>query len=222
MVELNTLLLHRLRYGELSTDEEKAVRAAIAADPVWSERLRQQEAFRHQFELTPVPGAIREAARTRSFFEQAQDWLASWRGGAVVGGLAAMALALFVITGPFAEQPEYIGYKSGGIEVLVEGQGQLEPGEFVHPGDRIQVRTPPGPWAHAWVGDGTEMVADFELEPGRAVLAPFSLEIDSAPGDELLVLVVSESYIDRATAEKAADGHRFDGVKVYVQILPKR
>ena len=220
MAHLHTLALNQLRYGELSLDEERAARAHLDGCAHCSTRLARQEQQRHAFELAPVPEAIRAAARQPApLVQRLWGWLGGWRPMAL--SALAIALALLVVL-PRMSDPDTTRLKGAPtVEVLVEGHGLLSPGARLHSGDRVQLRVAPGAWRHAWVGDASGLLGQFEAEIGRATLAPFSLVLDSAKSDERVAVVLSEAEIDRGTAQRAIQGARIPGVSVAWITLPR-
>ena len=63
MNHVTTLDLHRLRYGELDKARAAEVRAHLDGCPMCTERLQAQHAMRAEFEVRPVPAALREASK---------------------------------------------------------------------------------------------------------------------------------------------------------------
>ncbi|MCB9778234.1 MAG: hypothetical protein H6742_06705 [Alphaproteobacteria bacterium] len=106
------------------------------------------------------------------------------------------------------------------VQVLVEGQGVLDVGEALRPGDRIQIRVPAGAGAEAWVGDGEELIGRFDLSADSPTLSPFALSVDGAGGDEELVLIIPDAPLSRGRAVDAMQGDRMPGVTVRRFLLP--
>ena len=219
MDHLSTLTLHRLRYGELDLDEERAAQAHLDDCERCASLLQRQQAARQEFELKPVPAAIIEAARPRPAWRRA---VGSWQPALALAAaalLVVLGLPRFFEAGPEADEIRYRGLAE--VEVLVEGSGLLEPGQTLVAGDRVQLRIGPGPWRHAWVGDGETVLEDFALDAGRATLAPFSLTLDDSQEDEEIVVVLAERSLDRGTLKRAMAGGRIDGVTVVRRTLPR-
>lgn len=207
----NTLVLHQYRYGELSRDRAREVRAHLDDCPRCSALLAQQQASRREFELLPVPAAIRDAARPRPWWRRLLD------APALPAGLVlatAGLLAVVVLPDPDVDpelpappQAEEIRTKgSGGVDILVEGAGVLGEGQELRAGDRVQLRVPAGPYRHAWAGDGEGLLLQFPLREGEASLTPFSLRLDESTGDEVVFLVLSVEELSKAEAARAIRG----------------
>lgn len=190
MSHVSTLDLHQLRYGELGPDRATRVRAHLDDCAQCRSRASAQQAMRREFEVLPVPPALRGAAARPRLW----DWL---RLPALAAAAAAAMLALRVAPGPAPGEELATRLKGEPAEVLVESAGVLGSGGRVEPGDRLQVRITPGPWREAWVTDGARVLGRFPVQPDEATLAPFSLTVDDAAGPERLVLVLAE----RAAAE---------------------
>jgi hypothetical protein len=175
--------------------------------------MQAQHALRAEFEVRPVPAALREASRR----PRVPAWV--W---ALVPGLLVAALALVVVL-PTDVRSSYedVRYKGGGVEILLEGRGVVDPDETrFESGDRIQVRIAPGRGGHAWVTDGHRVLGPtFPVEAGKAALAPFSLELDAEPGAEQLVVVVAREMLQDDQIQRILVGRRMPGVDVtYVEL----
>jgi hypothetical protein len=225
MNHISTLELHRLRYGELDKARTAEVRTHIDACAACKERLQAQHAVRAEFEVLPVPVAIKEASRK----PRVPAWV--W---ALAPGLLVAALALVVVLPPTSQTDarhdagpdtdasiDGLRYKSASkVELLREGSGVVDPKTTrFHPGDRIQVRVPPGRWEHAWLTDGEQILGRFPVEPGKATLAPFSLTLDDEPGAEHLGVVVSRELLTDDQIQDILRGRRMPGTDVtYVEL----
>ncbi len=199
MSHLNTLTLHRYRYGELDEAELATLRTHLADCERCSARLAAQENNRAAFELTPVPDFIkdlssRQAPRKAAWWTRWQVWLAP------ALGLAA-ALLIALPTGPSDSlkdpdhlPPEVVSTK--GVKDVLEawletdrGPRPLAEGATVGPGSRIQLRYRKAP--EGWVTfAGSDGSGDFEVygtwptesaEEGWQT-APFALTLDETPG----------------------------------------
>jgi len=231
MDHVSTLTLHQLRYGELSLDREREVRAHLEGCARCAGLLAQQEAQRHEFELLAVPESIRRASRP-SPWRRVAAALNSWQGGLAV---AAAALLAFVLVGPGgpgstsdatttreATGQDGIRYKNlGTVDVLVDGRGRLEEGQTLSAGDRVQLQVAPGEWRHAWATDGRAFWTPFALTAGKATLSPFGLTLDDSTGDEIVILVLSVERLDEAAAREAVSGTAGEGIEVVTVILPR-
>jgi Putative zinc-finger len=207
MNHVSTLDLHRLRYGELDKARAAEVRAHVDGCATCTERLQAQHAMRAEFEVRPVPAALREASKR----PRVPTWV--W---ALLPGLMVAALALFVVLPADVGTPdEDVHYKGGGVELLLEGKGVVDPeATRFHEGDKVQVRIAPGHEGQAWVTDGHQVLGTFPLEAGRATLAPFSLTLDGQPGAEHLVVLVSREMLRDDQIQRILVGRRMPGVDV--------
>ena len=213
---ISTLKLHRLRYGELDEAEVRAIRTHVEGCARCAERLQVQEQERAAFVATPVPDAIRalaaqEAAPTLA--ERLQGW---FRQPLLVGGLALAAAATIAVVS-LPGDSSYTGIKGQHlVEVVVQDHGTLDPdAESIHPGDRLQLRIPPGDWEQVWVGDEEAWLGSFPVTPSKSWhLMPFSLEVDSQPGPEEIVVVLSNHPLTEQEANAALAGKKLGGVQV--------
>ncbi len=231
MDHLSTLTLHQLRYGELSLDQEREVRGHLEDCARCAGLLAQQEAQRHEFELLPVPDAIRRASRP-SPWRRVAAALTSWQGGLALAAAALLAFVLVGQGGPGsmsdatgsrdATGQDTIRYKNAGtVDVLVDGKGRLEAGQTLSAGDRVQLQVAPGDWRHAWATDGKAFWAPFALAAGKATLSPFGLTLDDSTGDEAVILVLSVERLDEAEARAAVSGSAAEGIEVVTVTLPR-
>jgi hypothetical protein len=223
MNHISTLDLHRLRYGELDRARTTELRSHMDGCPSCLARLQAQQAMRAEFEVLPVPEALKGRKRSQGV----PSWV--W---ALLPGVTVAALALFVLVptvpdldgggedGPLVED---VRYKSAGkVEVILEGAGVVDPkAQTFHTGDRIQVRVAPGPWKHAWIADGSavtgaaggaEILGTFEVEAGKATLAPFSLVVDGEPGPVRLVVVMARTPLKSDEIQRILGGEQMAGV----------
>jgi anti-sigma factor RsiW len=150
---LSTLVLHRLRYGELSAEESSEVRAHLKTCERCSAMLRTQENHRAAFELRPVPEAIRELSQTPVPANAPWRW-SRWLAASLAMA-AAVLLAVVVVPDLGGVDPgtEVVRVKgrSGNLEVWLDthtGPRPLGEDEILRAGDRIQVRfrRPTQPW----------------------------------------------------------------------------
>ncbi len=207
MSHLSTLTLHQLRYGELSPEEHRPVKAHLADCERCRARLQAQENNRAAFELAPVPEAIRAAAKPRR---------RGWRwAGLLVPALAAAAVALLAPTAGLdqlgSDASLEAGERTKGLErsarlqVWLEERGEgrlLVPGATVSAGDRVQLKYRA---ARGWVtlagvdGRGeVEVYRALEVPAGADgwQTAPFSLTLDDAPGHQDFYAVFTERRPD--------------------------
>ena len=214
MNHVTTLDLHRLRYGELDKARAAEVRTHVDGCATCTERLQAQHAMRAEFEVRPVPAALREASKR----PRVPTWV--W---ALLPGLMVAALALVVVLpADVGTSYEDVRYKGGGVELLLEGKGVVDPeATRFHAGDRVQVRVAPGHAGQVWVTDGHQVLGTFPVEAGKATLAPFSLTLDGEPGAEHLVVLVSREMLQDYQIQRILVGRRMPGVDVTYLELKK-
>ena len=205
----NTLTLHRLRYGELSGDEELALRAHLDGCPDCADRLRSQENHRAAFALQPVPPAI---AALGAKPEKRPWWRLAW-----VPALLVAAAALFVVQVPTTTEGELTEeIRTKGAGVGLEAWLDTEPaaralsdGDEVEPGDTIQLRfrDREGGWVSFAGMDGRGDVEVYGSLPAEASPewrnAPFALTLDDSPGPQRFYAVFtfdrpSDHAVERA------------------------
>ncbi len=212
MKRISTLTLHRYRLGELSPAEAAEVRAALEANPQDQARLRAQEALRQEFILRPVPIQLK--------IEERPSFWAIWRLP-IFAMAAALTLVVTLPQTPGSGELTRMKGMERRVDVLVEGQGLLDPGELLRPGDRVQLRLAAGPYVEAWVSDGQKVLGRFDTRADRATLAPFSLTLDDAPGDERVILLLSDAHLDPASVPDLLEGDAPSGVERLTLRLPK-
>lgn len=214
MNHISTLDLHRLRYGELEKAQAAELRGHLDQCPECRERLQAQHAMRAEFEVRPVPAALREASRR----PRVPTWVWALVPGLLVAGLAFVVVLPADVSSPY----EDVRYKGGGVEILLDGRGVVDPDATrFNDGDRVQVRIAPRRAGHAWVTDGHKVLGpSFPIEAGKAALAPFSLTLDAEPGSEKLVVIVArEKLQDDQIQQILVGGSRMPGVDVtYVEL----
>lgn len=228
---LSTLTLHRLRYDELHGDELRQAQAHLEACESCRGRLGAQQAFRRAFEAAPPRLALPAEPPPRTLGQRLRALDLRWLWAPA---LALAVAALLVLPGRLplgggggglVEEgrgglveggPEDEGRVKGaaGVLILVEERGVLGEGEAVHPGDRLQLRLPPGSGSEAWVGDRDGPIGRFALSPDGPTLSPFALTVDAEEGDEELILVLSAEPLDRQAAGQAMKGRAIEGVRV--------
>lgn len=186
MQHLSTLTLNQLRYGELDADQAASARTHIDACERCAARLRGQQAHRAAFEVEPVPAAIR-ALRPKP-----SRW--RWIFAALLPAFAA-ALVLFSLRAPpTLTEIEDTRPKGAAVELEAwldtpQGPKLLEEGDFVSPGDVVQLRFDAGPmpWVTFAGEDSTGAVEIYATLPSRGESsgirrAPFGLTLDETPG----------------------------------------
>lgn len=207
MRHVSTLTLHRLRQGELDAAATAEARAHLATCETCARRLRAQESARAEFELQPVPEALRAANDSRGFLR----WIAVGLAAA-----AAVLLVLLVAPGPDAGIRDVTRTKGGGADVEAwvdtpSGPRALRPSEEVEAGDRIQVRfrRPSHPWVTLAGIDGRGDVEVYgtwtaAMDTADWQMAPFSLRLDETPGDHALVLLFTDDKPTPGAVERVA------------------
>lgn len=216
MKRVSTLTLHRYRNGELSPEEAAVVRAALEANPEDMNRLRAQQALRQEFQLRPVPPALKAPP--------ARGLWARWSLPAFAMAAALSLVVLLPSSPPPGEMGSEITRAKGQdrrIDVLVEGHGLLDAGELLRPGDRVQLRLAAGPYVEAWVSDGTKVLGRFDTAADRPTLAPFSLTLDDAPGDEHVVVLLARDHLEPAAVPALLGADSANGVERVSLRLPK-
>lgn len=224
---ISTLKLHQLRYGELSAAEEQILRTHVVGCARCTARLQAQEGERAAFVVTPVPEAIRALAAAEAEAERGgvlgrlRAWLRQplWAGGGLAMAAAAAMAMVVVVSSPGIRTKG----DSEGIEVLVENFGVLdEDVDSIRPGDRLQLRIPPGDWEQVWVGDEGAWLGSFPVSPSKSwQLMPFSLEVDEQPGPEEIVVVLANHPLTAQEADAALAGRPLGGVEVHLLQLRK-
>lgn len=219
MDHVSTLTLYQLCSGELASEVEASVRAHIDSCGRCQARLRQIHNERAAFELEPMPLSIQRLSgrqRRRSRLVRVL------RSPVLIGGLAAAAAVLLAVLLPSEESSSSRSKGDERAAVLVEGLGVLVAGQAIQPGDRLQLRIPPGDWEQVWLGDGESMLATYPMVPSQKwELVPVALEVDSEGDSEHIVLVLSNHSLTEEEAEHAAAGDEMGGVQVQEWILPK-
>ena len=134
--------------------------------------------------------------------------------GALAGALAVAAAAVLVLrTPPTLTDETYVGVKgTPAVQVLLRRQGRTQiwnGQESVRPGDALALRVGCEGFSHVTVatpgkarGSWTRL-AD-EACPGDDAPLPFSLIVDDHPGEERLIVLLSEHVLDEGTLLDAA------------------
>ena len=196
----------------MEEDEEKQLRSHLTDCDRCTGRLSAQQNHRRAFELMPVPSALQQAPVPTLWNRLTQ--------GLWVGPLLVAALALMVVSPKIVDEIRTKGNHQ--IEILVEDYGTLDVGEAIRPGDRLQLRIPPGEWVEVWVGDGENWLGSFPVHPDQQwQLVPFSLKVDEAPGPEQIVVLMANHPIDEDEAYEALSGDALGGLEVQTITLLK-
>lgn len=219
MDHVSTLVLYQLRSGELDAETEATVRAHMSSCARCQARLRQIENARAAFELEPMPPSIQRLAARPHRQSRLVQLL---RSPVLLMGLAAAAALLLLVLPAGEDRPPERRKGSVRAEVLVEGLGVLSEGQSIQPGDRLQLRVPPGDWEQVWLGDGEALLATYPMSPSQKwELIPIALEVDSDGDSEHIVLVLSNHSLTEEEAEHAVAGDALGGVQVQEWLLPK-
>lgn len=141
MKHINTLQMHRFRYGELGAEEMDGIRQHLETCPQCAAQLRQAEATRVEFQILPIPRAIRVPPAPR------------WRSARLWGAVALAAAAGFAAVLTLGEPEERVkGVDLPELQAWVQADGGprlLAPGAAVAPGASVQLRYRT---ERAWVG----------------------------------------------------------------------
>lgn len=203
----NLFTLERLVAGDLAAEEERAVRAAVEADPELSARLariRELDASaRERWPSRPFLDAVDRRARVRQ--------TRALGAAAVVVALAAALLLVFRVAMPHgAPEVGEVTRIKGGPALLVFREGgepsPLPAGAVAAPGERVQLafETAGHPYAVLLSVDGRGSVTlhhprsgdDTHLGQQGTVLLDRSFELDDAPAFERFVLVLGDVPLD--------------------------
>lgn len=228
---INTLELHQLRYGELSGDTLRDVRAHLDTCELCAGRLRAQENARAAFELQPVPEALRTPERAPS----RRTWWALLLAPVMVA--AAALVAVQVATGPGDAVED--GVRTKGLQVdavandhlqvwlrTQDGTRAARPDDRLAAGDRVQVRYHDDDYALVTFAgrDGTgeaEVYSTVEVA-GSDWYDGVALTLDGTPGEQVLYAVYSDDVLDPAALEAALESDRpLRGAEIYGLVLQK-
>jgi hypothetical protein len=150
-----------------------------------------------------------------------------------MAGVLALAagVALYVKTRAIAPAPDdYVGVKgTPAVQLLVHRarETRIWDGRSpVHPGDALALRVACEGMKRVAVaapasGAGWARLSSAACEDGDAPL-PFTLQVDDAPGDEKLAVVLSRDDLDEGALQRAiAEGKRAADVWVVSFVMPK-
>lgn len=232
---ISTLKLHQLRYGELEGREKGLLRQHLDDCAHCRQRLQAMQADRAEFELRPMPAAIRDLDRPpRSLLSRLR---VRWVGLGLALATAAALLMVFQpsTTVPGADPRAMPGVRAKGetqpLEVWVEQDDSvvaLGEGDSLWAGARIQLRFDPGDarWITLAGRDGSgalEIYGNLEATGADGLQsAPFSLVLDDTPGAQRFYAVMADRPIFDADVEAALGGREIEGVEVHELTFPKR
>lgn len=183
---------------------------------------RPPAAWNAEAPLRPLPRSSSHRARRGRAF--------AW-ASAAAGGLAIAAAALVIVRSRATTDDAYVGVKgTPAVQVIVrrDGRTQIWDGrEPVRPRDALALRVGCEGFAHVTVATpapvgGTWMRLADHACPRDSNPLPFTLTVDDQPGEERLVVVLSEAPLDdRALATAAAGTRRGSGVWAVPLVFPK-
>jgi hypothetical protein len=205
--------------GELGGEEKSAFEAHVSTCERCTQRLeelsQEKEAFRKD-----SPALVLRAMSGR---RRAMPW--PWLAGAV----AMAAGVILFVRGRERGAGDYVGVKgTPGVQLLVhrEEETHIWDGRSpVHPGDGLALRVACEGLGHVVVaapeGARWQRLSDSAC-PQTEDLLPFTLIVDSQPGDEKLAVVLSQDELDDKRLQKAiVEAERTKGVWVVDFLLPK-
>ncbi|AGC43720.1 hypothetical protein MYSTI_02404 [Myxococcus stipitatus DSM 14675] len=205
------LLLERYLCDELSAEEALRVEEAARVSPELSAHLRERRAEKAAFALVRPFGPVRE----RLAPPRQSRWRGLWRWSLpvlVLGvGLTAVVPRLIAL-----EEVERVRVRGGLTARVLVKRGDVVfeqgPGVVLRPGDRVRVEVEDVAGGALYVLALSERgrvtpLQGFEITggalsmaPGRWVL-PGSLELDAAPEQEALVVVLASDSQDAPSPE---------------------
>lgn len=230
---LSTLVLHRIRYGEIEGEALAAAKRHLSSCDRCQSRMQAQERERATFVLQPVPEAIRAIAVPAprapviGTFRELSSMLV-----ALAAGLA-LALAVPSLRGPAgAVEGDTIAFRGAlpSIEAWVDrgtGPRPLHDGERLAAGDRVQISYDPheAPFVALAGRDGSglvEIYSDRAPTGSGLVRAPFALTLDGTPGEQELFVIGSPRALREQEIEAALSvglpGVRVDRIAIGKQV----
>ncbi len=245
MSHISTLALHQYRYGELSPERMAEIRAHIDSCDTCRGRLMAQENHRAQFELMPMPAAI----KARAAKPPRRAW---WWAGLALPVLGAAALLLVPTLMPGVSSNDWMGValeqagvKGGGGEAVAGRQSTdgtegiqawlateeprlVTTADVLRPGDKVQLsyRTDDRATVTLAGRDGRGSVEIYGALQAKADgtwhLAPISLVLDRTPGDQVFFTVYSDAPLDRTELSQAlSESRALPDTEVVGMVLPK-
>jgi hypothetical protein len=225
---ISGFMLERYALGELAGEELRVAEAAVAADPTLASRVDEIRAAKDQF-LKRAPYAGFRVEHEKRAAAKPARWFA-W--GTL--SLLTAAAVVFLVVKPGDDTR--IKGSGVGLSVALVGNGApkaLASGARVHPGDRLQLAYDAGEMTHvALLGvDGSGAVSIYfpessdvmQRRPGEArATFPFSLTLDSTPGDETMVAVFADKPLALRELEAAVKtGTTIAGARMARVVLVK-
>ncbi|MFT7519407.1 MAG: hypothetical protein ACI9MC_001548 [Kiritimatiellia bacterium] len=227
---ISSLTLHRYHHGELSAEERAQVRGLIDSDADVRARFQALLAAEADFAVQAVPDFIQTMQPNEPVRSAWSRWLAI---GTPVLGLATVAVALFIVVGPFTLQPTepevpYVGLRGElpDLEVWV----QRDEGPRVHQGqplgdhDVVQLKFDAQGARHVTLA-GRDSTGEIEIyrtieqvdEVSGLQTAPFALTLDDTPGTQEFFLLVHDGALDALEIEDRIHGGGDDVRRVVIQ-----
>jgi len=212
---LSTLVLHRLRYGELSEAERSEVHAHLKTCERCAAMLRAQENHRAAFELRPVPDAIRDLSRQPVPANAPWRWRRWLAAGVALAAAALLAVLVVPDLGGVSPGEDVVRIKGPARDFEAwldtpQGPRPLGTDEILRAGDRIQVRfrRPTQPWVSLAGTDASGNIEVYgtwtaDMHTPDWQLAPFALELDDSPGDQELVLLMTPKRLPEVAVRAA-------------------
>lgn len=214
----------------LDAPTSPATREHVAGCAVCQEHLASLSPPRDLSELPAIRRRVRARPAARLL----------WAAPALA---AAAAVALFVLSrppgrvdteirGPAAEDG-FTTVKGSAAVLLHVKRGERvfvwDGAEPVVPGDKLRLEVAADGFTHVTVlaeprgerGAEPAVLYSASIDPGRPVALPKAWEVDDAPGEESLVVLLSSAPLDEGAARDAARAPR-DGIWIRRLVLPKR
>jgi hypothetical protein len=211
-------MIERYLCGELSPEEASRVEEAARASPELATHLQNRRAEQSAFAAVRPFGAV--GARIEARRAGARGWMARMRWALPAFGLCALLVLVAVRELPSTGENDGVRVRGGlTARVLVKrGEAVFEqgPGVVLRPGDRVRLEVEDVEGGTLYVvglsdrGRATPLHG-FEqtggmvrMEPGRLLL-PGSLELDTAPEREALVMVLATKAEGAPSPEAVLD-----------------
>lgn len=227
---ISNFMLERYAVGELAGAELAAVEAAIAADPTLRERAEAMRKAREQFLVDEPYAAFRVLHEQRKVAPRKRFgfWLPT--------GFALAAAATLALLTTLPDEGERIKGQGVGLTVALVSTPTPKPlasGAVVHPGDRLQLAYDAGSYAYiALIGiDGSGAMNVYYPEASEVMALrrgdarapfPFSLTLDTTPGQETMVAVFAEQPLPlRRIRDAVRKNEVLPGVSTVKVVLEK-
>jgi len=223
---ISDLKLEQLALGELSVQDEAAIRALLESDEEASTRLAEIESTTPQLLEAFPPLRVRQEVERRVHIAEAREKMRSeptliervTMGFRLVAMAACVVVAMTFLLPEGDEQPDF--RLKGGIELVVhrvmgEAAERLDQDTSVRAGDRLQVSLLGAVGHHVVVVsvDGRGEVtlhyprhgASLEITE-QAFSLPTSYQLDDAPSFERFFVVSADTQIDPSRVVEAVEG----------------